>query len=85
MPDPAHLATGAHPAGCSARRVAPRVLFGDWLLGEVSSGRYEGLEWLDAARTHFRVPWKHFGRRDLGEADSRIFKVGPQPCCRCEG
>uniref|UniRef100_A0A5F5PG48 Interferon regulatory factor 7 n=1 Tax=Equus caballus TaxID=9796 RepID=A0A5F5PG48_HORSE len=56
-------------------RVAPRVLFGDWLLGEVSSGRYEGLEWLDAARTHFRVPWKHFGRRDLGEADSRIFKA----------
>ena len=61
------------------------MLFGDWLLGEVSSGRYEGLEWLDAARTHFRVPWKHFGRRDLGEADSRIFKVGPQPCPWCEG
>lgn len=57
-------------------RGAPRVLFGDWLLGEVSSGRYEGLRWLDAARTCFRVPWKHFARKDLGEADSRIFKVG---------
>ena len=55
------------------------MLFGDWLLGEVSSGRYEGLRWLDAARTRFRVPWKHFARKDLGEADSRIFKVGPQP------
>ncbi|XP_059959748.1 interferon regulatory factor 7 isoform X1 [Mesoplodon densirostris] len=53
----------------------PRVLFGDWLLGEVSSGRYEGLRWLDAARTRFRVPWKHFARKDLGEADSRIFKA----------
>ncbi|XP_060016895.1 interferon regulatory factor 7 isoform X2 [Lagenorhynchus albirostris] len=53
----------------------PRVLFGDWLLGEVSSGRYEGLRWLDAARTRFRVPWKHFSRKDLGEADSRIFKA----------
>lgn len=52
------------------------MLFGDWLLGEVSSGRYEGLRWLDAARTCFRVPWKHFARKDLGEADSRIFKVG---------
>ncbi|KAF5911412.1 hypothetical protein HPG69_017895 [Diceros bicornis minor] len=56
-------------------RGSPRVLFGDWLLGEVSSGRYEGLRWLDAARTHFRVPWKHFSRKDLGEADSRIFKA----------
>lgn len=58
-----------------ARRGAPRVLFADWLLGEVSSGRYEGLQWLDAARTRFRVPWKHFARKDLGEADSRIFKA----------
>ncbi|XP_027436271.1 interferon regulatory factor 7 isoform X3 [Zalophus californianus] len=56
-------------------RGPPRLLFGDWLLGEVSSGRYEGLRWLDAARTRFRVPWKHFARKDLGEADSRIFKA----------
>lgn len=56
-------------------RETPRVLFADWLLGEVSSGRYEGLRWLDAARTRFRVPWKHFSRKDLGEADSRIFKA----------
>ncbi|EPY83885.1 cadherin-related family member 5 precursor [Camelus ferus] len=65
---------GGYKAVCGA----PRVLFGDWLLAEVSSGRYEGLRWLDAARTRFRVPWKHFARKDLGEADSRIFKVGPQ-------
>ncbi|XP_036136994.1 interferon regulatory factor 7 isoform X2 [Molossus molossus] len=56
-------------------RGGPRVLFADWLLGEVSSGRYEGLQWLDPARTCFRVPWKHFSRKDLGEADSRIFKA----------
>lgn len=56
-------------------RGAPRVLFADWLLGEVSSGRYEGLRWLDAARTRFRVPWKHFARKDLGEADAGIFKA----------
>ncbi|XP_029813028.1 interferon regulatory factor 7 [Suricata suricatta] len=52
-----------------------RPLFADWLLGEVGSGRYEGLRWLDAARTRFRVPWKHFSRKDLEEADSRIFKA----------
>lgn len=56
-------------------RGAPRVLFAEWLLGEVSSGRYEGLRWLDAARTRFRVPWKHFARKDLGEADAGIFKA----------
>lgn len=56
-------------------RGAPRVLFADWLLGEVSSGRYEGLRWLDEARTRFRVPWKHFSRKNLGEADSLIFKA----------
>ncbi|XP_053418760.1 interferon regulatory factor 7 isoform X2 [Nycticebus coucang] len=52
-----------------------RVLFGEWLLHEISSGHYEGLTWLDEAHTRFRVPWKHFGRRDLGEADARIFKA----------
>ncbi|XP_066225591.1 interferon regulatory factor 7 [Saccopteryx leptura] len=56
-------------------RGTSRVLFADWLLGEVSSGRYEGLRWLDADRTRFRVPWKHFARKDLGEADSHIFKA----------
>ncbi|KAF6103800.1 interferon regulatory factor 7 [Phyllostomus discolor] len=56
-------------------RGTPRVLFADWLLGEVSSGRYEGLRWLNGARTLFRVPWKHFARKDLGEADSRIFRA----------
>lgn len=51
------------------------MLFGDWLLGEVSSGQYEGLQWLNEARTVFRVPWKHFGRRDLDEEDAQIFKA----------
>lgn len=55
------------------------MLFGDWLLGEVSSGRYEGLRWLNEAHTVFRVPWKHFSRRDLDEADAQIFKVVPNP------
>lgn len=69
---------------------APRVLFGEWLLQQVSSGRYEGLCWLDEARTRFRVPWKHFARRDLSEADARIFKAwavarGRWPPSRLEG
>uniref|UniRef100_A0A7N9CUK9 Interferon regulatory factor 7 n=1 Tax=Macaca fascicularis TaxID=9541 RepID=A0A7N9CUK9_MACFA len=70
-------------------RAAPRVLFGEWLLGEISSGCYEGLQWLDEARTCFRVPWKHFARKDLSEADARIFKAwavarGRWPPSSCE-
>lgn len=57
------------------QRGVQRVLFGEWLLGEVSSGCYEGLQWLDDAHTVFRVPWKHFARKDLGEADASIFKA----------
>ncbi|XP_007947551.1 interferon regulatory factor 7 [Orycteropus afer afer] len=71
-------------------RGTPRVLFGEWLLRQVSSGRYEGLRWLDAARTRFRVPWKHFARKDLDEADARIFKAwavarGRWPPSSCPG
>lgn len=59
----------------AVERGPQRRLFGEWLLGEVSSGRYEGLRWLDEAHTIFRVPWKHFARKDLDEADARIFKA----------
>ncbi|XP_064143576.1 interferon regulatory factor 7 isoform X2 [Loxodonta africana] len=74
----------------ASERGTPRVLFGEWLLHEISSGRYEGLRWLDAARTRFRVPWKHFARKDLEEADAHIFKAwavarGRWPPSNCAG
>ncbi|XP_032005181.1 interferon regulatory factor 7 isoform X1 [Hylobates moloch] len=75
MPVPERPAAGPHSLRRGTRRAAPRVLFGEWLLGEISSGCYEGLQWLDEARTCFRVPWKHFARKDLSEADARIFKA----------
>ncbi|XP_040826620.1 interferon regulatory factor 7 [Ochotona curzoniae] len=56
-------------------RNASRPRFGEWLLCQVSSGSYAGLCWLDEAHTRFRVPWKHFGRRDLSEEDAHIFKA----------
>ncbi|XP_068964023.1 interferon regulatory factor 7 [Petaurus breviceps papuanus] len=58
-----------------AKRGSQRVLFGEWLLGEVSSGRYQGLGWLDATHTCFRVPWKHLSRKDISEDDASIFKA----------
>ncbi|XP_064143578.1 interferon regulatory factor 7 isoform X4 [Loxodonta africana] len=81
---------GPDSRGRSTHRGTPRVLFGEWLLHEISSGRYEGLRWLDAARTRFRVPWKHFARKDLEEADAHIFKAwavarGRWPPSNCAG
>uniref|UniRef100_A0A2K5LQ25 Interferon regulatory factor 7 n=1 Tax=Cercocebus atys TaxID=9531 RepID=A0A2K5LQ25_CERAT len=75
MPVPERPAASPDSPRPGTRRAAPRVLFGEWLLGEISSGCYEGLQWLDEARTCFRVPWKHFARKDLSEADARIFKA----------
>nr|XP_041567637.1 interferon regulatory factor 9-like [Taeniopygia guttata] len=33
-----------------------------WLLAQLQSGRYPGLQWDDAARTALRIPWAHGGR-----------------------
>uniref|UniRef100_A0A2K5WY67 Interferon regulatory factor 7 n=1 Tax=Macaca fascicularis TaxID=9541 RepID=A0A2K5WY67_MACFA len=89
MPVPERPAASPDSPRPGTRRAAPRVLFGEWLLGEISSGCYEGLQWLDEARTCFRVPWKHFARKDLSEADARIFKAwavarGRWPPSSCE-
>ncbi|NXP22118.1 IRF3 factor, partial [Scytalopus superciliaris] len=59
-----------------ARRDAPRVRFGPWLLRAISSGCYRGLRWLDAGHTTFRVPWKHNARKDISSSDLEVFKVG---------
>ncbi|XP_006877067.1 PREDICTED: interferon regulatory factor 7, partial [Chrysochloris asiatica] len=72
-----------------AHRGTPRLLFAEWLLCQVSRGN-DGLRWLDEDHTHFRVPWKHFGRKDLDEADAQIFKAwavarGRWPASSCAG
>ncbi|KAM6996609.1 uncharacterized protein RBU47_013387 [Passerculus sandwichensis] len=33
-----------------------------WLLAQLQSGRFPGLQWDDAARTALRIPWAHGGR-----------------------
>ncbi|NP_956971.2 interferon regulatory factor 7 isoform 1 [Danio rerio] len=46
--------------------------FGPWLIEQVESGQYEGLSMI--GHDIFRIPWKHNARRDLGDADVKIFK-----------
>ncbi|MBN3274471.1 IRF8 factor, partial [Polyodon spathula] len=47
--------------------------FGKWLIDQINSGQYPGLEWVDKDR--FRIPWKHNSRKDCSDDDCMIFKA----------
>ena len=52
------------------------VVYLNFLLLQVSSGKYPGLVWDDDAKTMFRIPWKHAGKQDFRkDEDAAIFKV----------
>ncbi|XP_064557101.1 interferon regulatory factor 9-like, partial [Zonotrichia leucophrys gambelii] len=38
-----------------------------WLLAQLQSGRFPGLQWDDAAQTALRIPWAHGGRSGARE------------------
>ncbi|KAL5491051.1 hypothetical protein EMCRGX_G016266 [Ephydatia muelleri] len=47
----------------------------DWLIRMINSGRFPGLEWLDEAKTIFRVPWIHAKKRGYcKERDAALFR-----------
>ncbi|XP_040888983.1 interferon regulatory factor 8 [Toxotes jaculatrix] len=47
-----------------------------WLMEQIQSGQYSGLQWEDESRTMFRIPWKHAGKQDYNqEVDASIFKA----------
>ncbi|KAK2854108.1 hypothetical protein Q5P01_006769 [Channa striata] len=47
-----------------------------WLMEQIQSGQYSGLQWEDDNRTMFRIPWKHAGKQDYNqEIDASIFKA----------
>ncbi|XP_037311328.2 interferon regulatory factor 8 [Pungitius pungitius] len=47
-----------------------------WLVEQIQSGQYSGLQWEDESRTMFRIPWKHAGKQDYNqEVDASIFKA----------
>lgn len=60
-----------------------------WVVEQVESGQFPGVCWEDAAKTMFRIPWKHAGKQDFREdQDAAFFKVkgpGNRPLLPSEG
>ena len=47
----------------------------DWLIEQINSGKYDGLNWVDDAKTIFKVPWIHAKKRGYDPTrDAALFK-----------
>jgi len=52
-----------------------RVLLRPWLESMIEDGNLPGLEWLDAEKTMFKVPWKHRSKKTWSLRHSSVFLV----------
>ncbi|XP_063145358.1 interferon regulatory factor 7 [Candoia aspera] len=60
----------------SANKGGPKkVGFFDWLIEQINSRRYKGLDWTDRNHTTFRIPWKHISKKTLVADDYEIFRA----------
>lgn len=52
-----------------------QIFLKDWLVKQIDSGKYEGVEWLDKERKVFKIPWTHSKKTGYNlERDAALFR-----------
>lgn len=47
----------------------------NWIIQQVNSGKFPGLEWVNKEKTKFKVPWRHAKKKGYNrERDAALFK-----------